>query len=129
METKLTDSKINLKGNFALHENPKRADYVLSLASNRPIVIVEDKDNNHSVSYGLKQAMAYAQMLDLPFVYSSNGEGFAEHDFLTGMERQFGLDEFPSVEGLIARYKMESGMTPQQEAAKQQPYYSNSILG
>lgn len=69
--------------------------------------------------------MVYAQMLDLPFAYSSNGDGFVEHDFLTGMERQFGLDEFPSAGELIARYKAESGMTAEQEAAQQQPYYSS----
>ncbi|MBE6938810.1 MAG: DEAD/DEAH box helicase [Ruminococcaceae bacterium] len=125
METKLTDGKINLKGNFVVREKPKRADYVLYLSPNNPIAIIEAKDNNHSVTYGLQQAMTYAQMLDLPFAYSSNGDGFAEHDFLTGMERQFGLDEFPTEEELIARYKLESGLTPQQEAAQQQPYYSS----
>lgn len=125
METKLTDGKINLKGNFVVREKPKRADYVLYLSPNNPIAIIEAKDNNHSISHGLQQAMAYAQMLDLPFAYSSNGDGFAEHDFLTGMERQFGIDEFPSAEELIARYKAESGMTAEQEAAQQQPYYSS----
>ena len=125
METKLTDGKINLKGNLVVREKPKRADYVLYLAPNNPIAIIEAKDNNHSVSYGLQQAMAYAQMLDLPFAYSSNGDGFAEHDFLTGMERQFGLDEFPTEEELIARFKLESGMTQRQEAMVQQPYYSS----
>ena len=125
METKLTDGKINLKGNLVVREKPKRADYVLYLAPNNPIAIIEAKDNNHSVSYGLEQAMAYAQMLDLPFAYSSNGDGFAEHDFLTGMERQFGLDEFPTEEELIARFKLESGMTQQQEVMVQQPYYSS----
>ena len=125
METKLTDGKINLKGNLVVREKPKRADYVLYLAPNNPIAIIEAKDNNHSVSYGLQQAMAYAQMLDLPFAYSSNGDGFAEHDFLTGMERQFGLDEFPTEEELIARFKLESGMTQQQEVMVQQPYYSS----
>ena len=125
METKLTDGKINLKGNFVVREKPKRADYVLYLAPNNPIAVIEAKDNNHSVSYGLQQAMAYAQMLDLPFAYSSNGDGFAEHDFLTGMERQFALDEFPTEQELVARYKLESGMTAQQEAIMHQPYYSS----
>ena len=125
METKLTDGKINLKGNLVVREKPKRADYVLYLSPNNPIAVVEAKDNNHSISHGLQQAMAYAQMLDIPFAYSSNGDGFAEHDFLTGMERQFGLDEFPTEEELIARYKEESGLTPQQEVAQQQPYYSS----
>ena len=102
METQLTDGKINLKGNIVFREKPKRADYVLYLNANIPIAIIEAKDNNHSVSYGLQQAMAYAQMLDLPFAFSSNGDGFAEHDFLTGTERQLGLEEFPSDAALIA---------------------------
>lgn len=91
MEYKVTDGKINLKGNFVVREKPKRADYILHLNDNNPIAVIEAKDNKHSVSYGLQQAMAYAQMLDLPFAYSSNGDGFAEHDFLTGKEREFGL--------------------------------------
>ncbi len=125
METKITDGKINLKGNFVVREKPKRADYVLYLAPNHPIAIVEAKDNNHSISYGLQQAIVYAQMLDIPFAFSSNGDGFAEHDFITGTEREFGLDEFPTEEELIARYKMESDITERQEAVQQQPYYSS----
>ena len=96
METKITDGKINLRGNMVAREKPKRADYLLYLNANNPIAVVEAKDNKHSISYGLQQAMTYAQMLDLPFAYSSNGDGFIEHDFLTGKERQFGLDEFPT---------------------------------
>lgn len=125
METQVTDGKINLKGNFVFREKPKRADYILYLNANNPIAIIEAKDNKHSISYGLQQAMTYAQMLDLPFAYSSNGDGFAEHDFLTGRERQFGLDEFPTEEELVARFKQESGMTPAQEAVIEQPYYSS----
>ena len=129
METQLTDGKINLKGNIVFREKPKRADYVLYLNANNPIAIIEAKDNNHSVSYGLQQAMAYAQMLDLPFAFSSNGDGFAEHDFLTGKEREFGLDEFPSEAELIARYKAErnggAGITPSQQTLLDQPYYSS----
>ena len=125
METQITDGKINLKGNFVFREKPKRADYVLHLNANNPIAIIEAKDNKHSISYGLQQAMTYAIMLDLPFAYSSNGDGFAEHDFLTGKERQFGLDEFPTEEELIARYKSESGLTSAQEQVLQQPYYSD----
>ena len=129
METPVTDGKINLKGNFAFREKPKRADYILYLNTNNPIAIIEAKDNTHSISYGLQQAMTYAQMLDLPFAYSSNGDGFAEHDFLTGKEREFGLDEFPTEAELIARYKQESnqgaGLTPTQEKLIEQPYYSS----
>ncbi|MBR6052488.1 MAG: DEAD/DEAH box helicase family protein [Clostridia bacterium] len=129
METKITDGKVNLKGNVAVREKAKKVDYLLYLAPNYPIAVVEAKDNNHSVSYGLQQAMTYAQMLDLPFAFSSNGDGFAEHDFLTGTEREFALEDFPSEDELIARYKAErkagDGLTEEQEAAVLQPYYSS----
>lgn len=125
METRITDGKINLKGNFVFREKPKRADYILYLSANNPIAIVEAKDNTHAVSHGLQQAMTYAQMLDIPFAYSSNGDGFMEHDFLTGQEREIGLDEFPSEQELATRYKQESGLTPRQETILGQPYYSS----
>lgn len=125
METRITDGKINLKGNFVFREKPKRADYILYLSANNPIAIVEAKDNTHAVSHGLQQAMTYAQMLDIPFAYSSNGDGFMEHDFLTGQEREIGLDEFPSEQELATRYKQESGLTPRQEIILEQPYYSS----
>ena len=127
METKVsfTDGKINLKGNFVFREKPKRADYILYLSANNPIAVVEAKDNSHSVSHGLQQAMTYARILDVPFAYSSNGDGFIEHDFLTGQEREFGLDEFPTEQELVARFKLESELTPSQEKVLQQPYYTS----
>ena len=129
METQVTDGKINLKGNFVTREKPKRADYVLYLNSNNPIAIVEAKDNKHSISHGLQQAMAYASMLDIPFAYSSNGDGFFEHDFLTGKERELDLDEFPTEEELYCRYKNGAnngeGLSENQEKMIQQPYYSS----
>lgn len=129
METNITDGKINLRGNFVTREKPKRADYVLYLNSNNPIAIVEAKDNKHSISHGLQQAMAYASMLDIPFAYSSNGDGFFEHDFLTGKERKLGLDEFPTEEELYCRYKNGAnngeGLSENQEKMIQQPYYSS----
>ena len=125
METQITDGKINLKGNFVFREKPKRADYILYLNANNPIAIIEAKDNKHSISHGLQQAMTYARMLDLPFAYSSNGDGFAEHDFLTGKERQLKMDEFPTELELVSRFKEESGMTPTQETVIEQPYYSS----
>lgn len=129
METNITDGRINLKGNFVTREKPKRADYVLYLNSNNPIAIVEAKDNKHSISHGLQQSMAYASMLDIPFAYSSNGDGFFEHDFLTGKERELGLDEFPTEEELYCRYKNGAnngeGLSENQEKMIQQPYYSS----
>ena len=125
METQITDGKINLKGNLVFREKPKRADYVLYLNANNPIAIVEAKENTHSVSHGLQQAITYARMLDVPFAYSSNGDGFVEHDFLTGQEREFGLDEFPTEQELIARYKQEADLSPRQEVVLKQPYFSS----
>lgn len=125
METQITDGQYNLRGNIASRGPAKRADYLLYINANNPIAVVEAKDNNHSISHGLQQAMAYAQMLDLPFAYSSNGDGFAEHDFLTGKERILQLNEFPSQAELIARYKQEASISTEQETLIEQPYYSS----
>ena len=125
METRITDGKINLRGNFVFREKPKKADYVLYLSAQNPIAIVEAKANKYPVSYGLQQAIDYAKMMDVPFAYSSNGDGFMEHDFLTGQERELDLDEFPTEEELAARYQRESGITPQQETIREQPYYTS----
>jgi hypothetical protein len=129
METKITDGKINLRGNLISREKPKKSDYVLYLNPNKPIAIVEAKDNKHSISYGLQQAMTYAEMLDVPFAYSSNGDGFFEHNFLTGKERELSMDEFPTEEELISRYKAESnhgeGLSSQEEKIIDQPYFSS----
>ena len=83
---------------------------------------MEAKDNNHSVSFGLQQAMEYAKKLDVPFAYSSNGDAFFEHDFLTGAEKEIPLDEFPSYEDLVARYEAEMKLTPAQIKVLNQPY-------
>ena len=129
METTITDGQIILRGNVYSRSKGKRADYILYLSANYPIAIIEAKDNHHSVSHGLQQAMEYARMLDLPFAYSSNGDGFAEHDFLTGKERQFSMEEFPTEEELLGRFKSESnegkGLTIAQEKVMGQPYYSS----
>ena len=125
-KVKFTDGKISLHGNLVHREKPKFADYVLYANKATPIAIVEAKDANHSVSHGLQQAMTYAQMLDVMFAYNSNGEGFAEHDFLTGKERTFAIDEFPTKEELIERYKREandgSGLNEQELSVIEQPF-------
>lgn len=129
METKITDGRINIKGNMVARSKPKYADYLLYLNSGKPIAVVEAKDNNHSVSYGLQQAMTYAQMMDLPFAYSSNGDAFYEHDFLTGQERQISIEQFPTQDELIARYYKEinggNGFTDKEKKVVDQPYYSS----
>lgn len=125
MESKITAGKINLKGNFVFREKPKKADYILYINPNKPIAIVEAKDNNHTVSYGLQQAMTYARMLDVPFAYSSNGDAFYEHDFITGQEREIPLSDFPSPDELIDRYQMGIGMTDNEKQIIYQPYYTS----
>ena len=129
METKITDGRINIKGNLVTRSKPKYCDYMVYLNTGKPIAVVEAKDNNHSVSYGMQQAIEYAQMMDLPFAYSSNGDAFYEHDFLTGKERQLSLDEFPTQEELVERYYEElnggSGVQPLEKKIIEQPYYSS----
>ena len=129
METRITDGRINIKGNLVARESPKKADYVLWLNRGKPIAVVEAKDNNHSVSYGLQQAITYAQMLDVPFAYSSNGDGFREHDFLTGQERDLSLNEFPTPEELTARWEQNAnggiGVSEDEKTIINQPYYSD----
>ncbi len=128
METqvKLTDGKISLKGNLVRRGKPKYADYVLYYNRNTPIAIVEAKDANHTVSFGMQQAKEYAHMIDVPFAFSSNGLGFQEYDFLTGKERSFSMDEFPTKDELYARFLSESndgnGITPEEKKAIDQPY-------
>lgn len=126
METQITDGKVNLRGNMVVRSKPKKADYILYVNKNKPIAIVEAKDNNHSVSFGMQQAMTYAQMLDVPFAYSSNGDGFQEHDFLTGQERFISLEDFPAPEELIARWEQGANITPAEKTIIDQPYYSSA---
>ena len=128
METKvkLTDGKINLRGNLVARGKAKYADYMLYYNKANPIAIVEAKDANHSVSHGMQQAKEYAEMMDIPFAYSSNGMGFQEYDFLTGHERSFAMDEFPSKDELYKRYIDESnageGLNDEELKVINQPY-------
>ena len=128
METKvkITDGKINLKGNLVARSKAKYADYVLYYNRATPIAIVEAKDATHTVSFGLQQAKTYAQMMDVPFAYSSNGQGFQEYDFLTGKERALNMEEFPTKEELYSRYFAEmnggKGITEELKMVMEQPY-------
>lgn len=128
METRITDGQINLRGNMVSRKEAKKADYVLYLNDSTPIAIVEAKDNKHAVGDGLQQAMQYATMMDIPFAYSSNGDGFMEHDFLTGKECSFSMEDFPTPDVLYARFKAEAnngeGLTQKEESVIQQPFYS-----
>lgn len=128
METRITDGQINLRGNMVSRKEAKKADYILYLNESTPIAIVEAKDNKHAVGDGLQQAMQYAIMMDIPFAYSSNGDGFMEHDFLTGEERSISMEDFPAPDALYARFKAGAnhgeGLTQQEESIIRQPFYS-----
>ncbi|MBK8594050.1 MAG: type I restriction enzyme HsdR N-terminal domain-containing protein [Holophagales bacterium] len=96
----ITKGRVIVRGQVASRAKGKFADYILYARSNLPIAIIEAKDNNHGVGDGMQQALGYTEMLDVPFVFSSNGDGFLFHDRSGGskdVEKLLPLDEFPSV--------------------------------
>lgn len=121
-----TDGQIIVRGKTVKRGEQKRADYILYYKPNIPIAIVEAKDNNHAVGAGMQQAKAYAQALDIPFVFSSNGDGFVFYDG-TGqsleLEKTIGMNEFPSPEILMEKFEAWKNWTPQQLEAITEPYY------
>ncbi|WP_295073943.1 EcoAI/FtnUII family type I restriction enzme subunit R [uncultured Fibrobacter sp.] len=123
MEKYFTDGRVIFQGGKHARKQGKKADYLLYSSPNYPIAIVEAKDNNHPVGGGLQQAMDYALILDIPFAYSSNGDGFVEHDFLMGTETEIPLDKFPTREQLLERVRAKKNFTPEQEKVINQPYY------
>lgn len=129
METKITDGKVNILGNKAVREEPKRVDYLLYFNKDHPIAVIEAKKNSRTVSFGMQQAIYYAQKLDLPFAYCSNGDSFYEHDFLTGLEREIPLDDFPTYDELTNRYKKEAnngkGLNESQIKCLDTSYYTS----
>lgn len=118
-----TDGRVIVRGNLVTRGKKKRADYLLFYQPNLPLAVIEAKDNKHPIGAGMQQAINYGEILDVPFVYSSNGDGFLEHDMLTGTERELTLDEFPSPEELWQRYKKFKGINEEQEKLITEPYY------
>jgi type I restriction enzyme R subunit len=129
-EVSFTDGKIHVRGKFTMRGSRKRADYILYYKPNIPIAIVEAKDNKHSIRAGIQQALDYAKILDIPFVFSSNGDGFLFHDKtqLSGnIETELDNDSFPSPERLWVKYKQYKGIeTPEAEKIVEQDYYFDS---
>lgn len=129
-EVSFTDGKIFVRGKLTARGTRKRADYILYYKPNIPIAIVEAKDNKHSVRAGIQQALDYAKILDIPCVFSSNGDGFLFHDrsgFNENVEQELGLNDFPSPEQLWQRYKKYKGITtPDEEKVAAQDYYFDS---
>ncbi|QEP45091.1 DEAD/DEAH box helicase [Ectothiorhodospiraceae bacterium BW-2] len=112
-EVSFTDGRIFVKGNLSVRGKRKRADYILYYKPNIPVAVIEAKDNNHSVKAGIQQGLDYATILDIPVVFSSNGDGFYEHDRSASsgqIEREIPLDQFPTPEALWQCYKRYKGI-------------------
>ncbi|KAF3983944.1 MAG: DEAD/DEAH box helicase family protein [Methylococcales symbiont of Hymedesmia sp. n. MRB-2018] len=126
-EVFFTDGRIFVKGNLTLRGKGKKADYILYYKPNIPIAIIEAKNNKLSLNSGIQQALDYAQILDIPSVYSSNGDGFFEHNKSATngkIEQQLSLDEFPTPEQLWQRYQQYKGInTPEQIRISAQDYF------
>jgi type I restriction enzyme R subunit len=128
-EHQLTKGRVIVRGKLHTRAKNKRADYVLFYKPNIPIGIIEAKDNNHSIGDGMQQALGYAELLHVPFIFSSNGDGFLFHNNITTdgtVEREMGLDEFPSPEDLWRMWCTYKGITHEQESIITQDYYSDS---
>ena len=127
-EIYFTKGRVIVRGKTVQRGEAKKADYILSYKPNLPIAVIEAKDNNHSVGAGMQQALEYAEILDVPFAYSSNGDAFLEHDrtVTSGtVTREIPLDQFPSPDELWSRYCKAKGYTGNQESVATQDYYDN----
>jgi type I restriction enzyme R subunit len=126
-EFSFTDGKIYVRGKLTARGTRKRADYILYYKPNIPIAIIEAKDNNHSVRAGIQQGLDYARILDIPCVFSSNGDGFLFHDRTStdgNIETEIALDEFPTPQQLWGKYKKYKGIkTDVAEKIAAQDYY------
>lgn len=121
-----TKGRVIVRGKTVKRGEAKKADYILFYKPNIPIAVVEAKDNNHTVGAGMQQALEYAEILDVPFAYSSNGDAFLEHDRTVSggiVEREVPLDQFPSPDDLWARYSASKGYTATQETVTSQDYF------
>ena len=127
-EVYFTKGRIIVRGRLVTRGKAKKADFVLYYKPNIPIALIEAKDNNHSVGAGIQQGLDYAATLDIPFVFSSNGDGFVFHD-CTGasvpMETNLELDAFPSPADLWARYRAWKGLDPEAEQIVLQDYFDD----
>ncbi len=128
-EVSFTDGRITVRGKLHTRGAQKRADYILYYKPNIPIAVVEAKDNKHTVGAGIQQALGYAETLEIPFVFSSNGDGFCFHDRTVtsgAVETELALDSFPSPEKLWQKYKAHKGITDTIEPVVAQEYFADS---
>jgi type I restriction enzyme, R subunit len=114
-EVSFTDGKIIVNGKTIKRGQRKRADYILYYKNELPLAIVEAKDNKHTLGEGMQQAKNYGEILDIPFVFTSNGEGFLFYDDSEGGEKEISLSQFPSPEKLWVKYKKYKGIKKEDE--------------
>jgi type I restriction enzyme R subunit len=127
-EAYFTKGRVIVRGKTVQRGEARKADYILFYKPNLPLAVVEAKDNNHSVGAGMQQALEYAEILDVPFAYSSNGDAFLEHDrtVTTGtVTREISLDQFPAPDALWSRYCAAKGWTEGQQKVTTQEYYDD----
>jgi type I restriction enzyme R subunit len=127
-EFPLTKGRIIVRGKLHTRAQNKRADYVLFYKPNMPIAVIEAKDNKHSLGDGMQQGLGYAEMLQVPFVFSSNGDGFLFHNKIAKdgiIEREIGLHEFPNADSLWQLWADYLGLTNSQSELISQDYYSD----
>lgn len=128
-EVSFTDGRIIVQGKLHTRGKRKRADYILYYKPNVPIAIIEAKDNKHSVGDGMQQALEYADILHIPFVFTSNGDGFLFHDKtknIGNIVKELSLDEFPSPEYLWNRYLQEREIeSPEAKEIVEQDYFAD----
>ena len=127
-EVSFTKGRIIVRGKLVSRGKGKRADYILYYKPNIPIALIEAKDNTHAIGDGMQQGLDYAETLNIPFVFSSNGDGFVFHDRTgAGTEREttLGLDAFPPPGDLWARYRTWKGLTPEAESIVLQDYFDD----
>ena len=127
-EVSFTKGRIIVRGKLVSRGKGKRADYILYFKPNIPIALIEAKDNTHAIGDGMQQGLGYAETLDIPFVFSSNGDGFIFHDRTgTSAEKEttLGLDNFPSPGDLWARFRAWKGLTPEAEKIVLEDYFDD----
>lgn len=127
-EVSFTKGRIIVRGKLVARGQGKRADYILYYKPNIPIALIEAKDNSHSVGDGIQQALDYAETLNIPFVFSSNGDGFVFHDRTgasTSREMTLSLDAFPAPSDLWSRFCAWKGLEGEAERIVLQDYYDD----
>jgi type I restriction enzyme R subunit len=127
-EFSITKGRIIVRGKLHTRAQNKRADYVLFHKPNMPIAIIEAKDNKHSLGDGMQQGLGYAEMLQVPFVFSSNGDGFLFHNKIAKdgvIERELALHEIPSPDKLWQCWSEHLGLSTAQSELISQDYYSD----